>query len=153
MNIIVWNEDPKMKSLHFSRPALLALATSAAVIFASTSAAAQTLDRLAEADANGDGQIAWQEMLDMRAEMFGRLDRNGDGYADSKDAPRIGAAKSRYNEALGKLKSADANGDGRISRTEMLDAPAPLFEQGDINDDKILSADEIAALRSTAATN
>ena len=142
-----------MKSLRFAHPALFGLAASAAVFFASGNASAQSIERLAKADANGDGQIEWQEMLDLREETFGRLDRNGDGFADSKDAPRIGPAKSRFNDALGKLQNADANGDGRISKQEMLDAPAPLFEQGDINGDKVLSGDEIAALRETIMEN
>lgn len=123
-----------------------------AVIFAAAGAAsAQSIERLAEADANGDGNITWQEMLDTRSAMFARLDRNGDGFADSKDSPRMGPMKARFEEALAGLQGADANGDGRVSRSEMLDAPAPLFEQGDTNGDKLLSAEELSALRAEAS--
>lgn len=122
-----------------------------AMIFASTSAAfAQSAERLAEADTNGDGDIAWQEVIDMRAGIFERLDRNGDGVADSNDSPRVGPAKAKYQEAFQKMKEFDANGDGRITSAEMLGSPGPLFEKGDTNGDKILSAAELTALRTLA---
>ena len=114
------------------------------------SASAQDASRLAEADANRDGNITWQEMVDMRAGIFERLDRNGDGFADSNDSPGIGPGKKRFNEALSKVQNADADGDGRISKSEMLDAPAPLFEKGDTDRDKVLSAAELSALRERA---
>lgn len=129
------------------RKSLFALAGGLVLFAAVGNASAQDANRLAEADANGDGSITWQEMLDMRAGIFERLDRNGDGYADSKDSPGLGPAKKRYDEALGKVQNADANGDGRISKSEMLNAPAPLFENGDTNGDKVLSAAELSALR------
>lgn len=115
------------------------------------SASAQSMDRLAEADANGDGNIEWQEMLDMRAGIFERLDRNGDGFVDSQDAPRFGPGRSRFAEALANLEGADADGDGRVTEAELLESPAPLFEEGDTDGDGVLSAEEIAALRETAA--
>lgn len=122
------------------------------ILFASAGAAsAQTLDRLAEADANGDGNIAWQEMLYMRADIFKRLDRNGDGVADSNDKPRIPVAQKRFDEVFNSLRGADANGDGRITKSEMLNGPAPLFENGDTNGDKVLSAAELSALREQAS--
>lgn len=122
-----------------------------AMVALASAASAQSVDRIAEADANGDGNISWQEMMDMRAATFERLDRNDDGFADSKDSPRMGPMKARFEEAFDQLRTADANGDGRISRNEMLNAPAPLFIQGDTNDDKVLSAAELSALRSAGA--
>ncbi len=134
-------------ALHSS---LVALAGGLVMIAAAGNASAQSADHLSKADANGDGSIEWQEMLDMRAAMFERLDRNDDGVADSSDSPRMGPGKKKYAEAFGKLEGADANGDGRISKSEMMEAPAPAFEYGDIDGDKVLSAEEIAALRETA---
>lgn len=112
---------------------------------------AQSADRLSEADANGDGAIEWQEMVDMRAAAFERLDRNDDGFADSDDAPRLGPAKSRFTEVLDQLSDADTDGDGRISETEMLEAPSAAFENGDTDGDQVLSAEEIAVLREAAS--
>lgn len=121
------------------------------ILAAAGPASAQTADRLAEADANGDGNITWQEMTDARAATFARLDRNGDGFVDNNDSPRMGPMKARFQEAFAQLKTSDANGDGRISKSEMMNAPAPLFENGDTNGDKILSAAELSALREQAS--
>ena len=140
-----------MKIASAFKTSLVALAGGVATIAAAGAASAQDMDRIAEADANGDGNVEWQEMLDMRAAIFERLDRNGDGFADSADNPRMGPGKRRYTEALDQLQNVDADSDGRISQTEMLDAPAPLFDAGDTDGDKVLSADEIDALRETAA--
>lgn len=131
---------------------LFALAGALVMFAAPGDAFAQSADRLAEADANGDGNIEWQEMQNMRASIFERLDRNGDGVADSADSPRAGPLKSRFQEAFDNVKAADANGDGRITESEMLNAPSPLFENGDTNGDKVLTAEELAALREQAAT-
>jgi len=128
---------------------LVALGAGLLVLAGAPHAVAQSAERLAQVDSNGDGAIAWQEMLDMRAATFERLDRNGDGFADASDSPRMGPMKSRFNEALATLQDADADGDGRISQAEMLEAPAPLFESGDTDGDKVLSAEELAALRET----
>ena len=127
-----------------------ALAGALVIFAAAGSASAQGMDRLAEADANGDGNIAWQEMLDMRTGIFERLDRNGDGFADNNDSPRMGPGKQRFEEAFSKIENLDANGDGRVSQSEMMNAPSPLFEEGDTNGDKILSAEELAVLREQA---
>jgi hypothetical protein len=130
---------------------MIALAGAFAALALSTPATAQDARRLAEADANGDGNIEWQELINMRAAVFARLDRNGDGYADGRDSPRVGPLKSRFDEAFRSVKDADANGDRRISKSEMLNAPAPLFTNGDTNGDQVLSAEEMAALRASAA--
>ncbi|MEL7042953.1 MAG: signal transduction protein [Pseudomonadota bacterium] len=122
-----------------------------ALIASFGAASAQSLDRLSRADANGDGAIEWQEVLAMRETMFGRLDRNGDGFADMDDRPGFGPATSRFDAALKNLMTAaDADGDGRISKTEMVEAPAPAFTSGDTDENGILSADEIAALSAEA---
>ena len=134
------------------RPSLVALAGGLIMFAATVSASAQSIERLAEADTNGDGNIGWQEMLDLRAATFQRLDRNGDGFADKNDSPRMGPGKKRFNEALTKIQNADANGDGRISKSEMINGPAPLFEVGDTDGDKVLSAEELSVLRAGAAS-
>lgn len=133
------------------RSRLLALAGGLVICFAAGTASAQSMDRLAEADANGDGNIEWQEVLDMRAGIFERLDRNGDGFASSEDAPRFGPGRSRFEEALVNIQGADANSDGKVSKAELLEGPAPMFEQGDTNGDSVLSAEEITALRESGA--
>jgi len=128
----------------FSARATLAAIT----LFASAGlASAQDAERLTQADADGDGNISWEEVVDMRMSAFERLDRNDDGFVDTDDSPRFGPAKARFEEALGELVASDADADGRVSETEMLEAPAPMFTSGDANEDGILSAEEITALR------
>ncbi|MEL6831086.1 MAG: signal transduction protein, partial [Pseudomonadota bacterium] len=111
------------------------------------SAAAQTAEGLARADANGDGSIEWQEVLDMRSSGFERMDRNSDGLVNETDRPRFGPGKNRFQEAFDQLAStADTDNDGSITKSEMMDAPAPLFESADSNADGVLAPDELSAL-------
>lgn len=113
---------------------------------ASNAQAQSASDHLSRADANGDGSIEWQEVLDMRSTMFGRMDRNSDGVIDSKDRPNFGPGKSRFQAAFNDLSAtADTNNDGQISKTEMMEAPAPMFESADTNEDGTLSPDELSA--------
>jgi hypothetical protein len=108
---------------------------------------------LAEADANGDGAISWSEVIALRTQNFERLDRNGDGYIDANDRPR-GPFGARFDEAFTQVKSQfDANGDQRVSRAEMIDAPAPVFTQGDVDGNGVLSAEELSALRAALPAN
>ena len=111
-------------------------------------AIAQDGGRLAAADSNGDGAIEWQEVVDMREAGFERLDRNSDGTVNLDDRPRFGPGKVRFTEAFEELATnADADGDGSISKTEMLEAPAPRFTSADGNEDGVLSAEEIESLQ------
>lgn len=116
-------------------------------------AAAQARDPvqlISEADANGDGAVSWAEVMTMRKQTFARLDRNKDGFVSAADRPR-GAFGARFDQAFASVKSQfDANGDKQVARSEMLDAPSPVFDRGDANGDRILSADEFAALRRAA---
>lgn len=132
------------------RSSVYAVFVGAMSLVVAGSALAQSMDRITEADTNGDGAITWQEMLNMRSETFQRIDRNGDGVADRNDSPRIPAAKKRFDEVFSGIRAFDANGDGRITRSEMMNAPAPAFEYGDTDGDKVLSASELAGLREQA---
>jgi len=106
---------------------------------------------LLSADSNGDGEIAWSEVIDMRTNAFARLDRNGDGFVDKLDRPGFGFGR-RFDEAFNRLQARyDVDADQRISRTELLEGPEPMFEAGDTNKDEVLSSEEMAALR--AGTN
>ena len=116
-------------------------------------AAAQARDPvqlISEADANRDGAVSWAEVIAMRTQTFARLDRNRDGLISAADRP-WGAFAARFDQAFASVKSQfDANSDNRVSRAEMVDAPSPAFDRGDANGDRVLSAQELAALRSAA---
>ena len=123
-----------------------------AFAIATGGAAAQSADEMAKVDTNGDGEIAWEELQDMRVSVFERLDRNGDGVISSDDQPGFGPAKRKYGDAFERVKaSSDANGDGQVTDAEMLEAPSPMFVEGDTNEDGILSAEEISALRGSVS--
>lgn len=134
-----------------NRVSRLLAGTLAAVAFAGVAAFAQAqdaspLERLVEADANGDGDVAWSEVVAMREQMFSRLDRNEDGFIDGDDRGPFGF-RDRFKQAVADVTERfDADGDERVSKSEMVDGPAPLFETGDTNGDGVLSADEIASL-------
>jgi hypothetical protein len=103
--------------------------------------------RILRADQNGDGNIAWSELIAMRDEAFLRLDRNGDGTVNSEDRPGFGFGR-RFDEAFNQLRTRfDRDGDQYVSHAELLDGPEPMFEEGDLNRDAVLSAEEIARLR------
>lgn len=105
----------------------------------------------ARADANGDGDITWEEMTALRAQTFARLDRNGDGVVNSGDSPPR-PFSGRFNNALQTLQADfDVDGNGEIVESEFMAAPAPMFEAGDTNGDSVLSAEEISALRGARA--
>ena len=120
-----------------------------------SSAGAEKPDRqeiIAKADADGDGNVSWDEVTALRRDSFARMDRNGDGVVSADDSPPRFFA-GRFNTALERLQTDfDGNRDGEITEDEMLSAPAPLFEQGDTDGDGILTAAEMASLRASAET-
>lgn len=129
-----------------SKPAILICA---AAILSCTAAEAQTRSNagrfLEGADANHDGTITRAEFIALRTELFERWDRDGDGYAD---APRRRlAARSVSRPGAGLREQLDADGDGRVSRSEFVDGPTRAFDRADGNHDGRLDRDEIAAQR------
>ncbi|MEO1730092.1 MAG: signal transduction protein [Pseudomonadota bacterium] len=108
----------------------------------------EDIDKLVkQADQNGDGSITWSEVIALRETMFGRMDRNEDGYVDQSDRPFF--YRSQFDEALERMGQFDADGDERVSRQELIGGKAPVFEQADINKDQVLSAAEIEAIRAS----
>ena len=60
------------------------------------------LDQLTtRADANNDGDITWSEVVEMRTQVFSRLDRNSNGFVEANDRPRVLGA--RFDEAFAQL--------------------------------------------------
>lgn len=131
--------------------ALPLTATLAALI--ATGAVAQDYGgrAFARADANGDGRLTRAEISAARASQFRRLDRNGDGYVDQAEIDQIRRriemvrGPAGPNQGLG-FDLADANGDGRISRAEFIDA-TPFFARADLNGDGAVTRAEIERLR------
>ena len=134
------------------------------------------LERLKEADANGDGMISKEEAPERMKQHFDRIDANGDGHLDLQELKqaiearmkrpgRGGQGPGRQGpegqgpegqgpgrrgpgpaQMLERLKAADANGDGMISKEE---APEPLkrrFDRIDADGDGQLSKQELQTL-------
>ncbi len=115
-------------------------------ILAATSAWAQKgggMAALQAMDSNGDGSITRAEAQAARATMFDRLDTDDDGALDATER----AAANGQGQMARSLEGADANNDGRIVRAEMMSQPYRGFDRLDRNNDDVLSADEIEALR------
>lgn len=118
----------------------LALATgSALLILAMGAAVAQGAgrhgggrDMLAQADANGDGQISLAELTAVRAEAFARMDQNGDGQISG-------------GELRGRMAEAPEASDGVVTEAEFIERAPPVMERFDANGDNVLDQAELQA--------
>lgn len=115
-------------------------------------------DRGMRGDANEDGQITRQEMVDGAEERFNKLDSNGDGVVtDAEMKAHRDEMREKYKERRGdrmdrrgkqgakRFSQLDANGDGRVSRAEMMDTTSGKFSELDENNDGYLTEEEMKA--------
>lgn len=123
---------------------LLGAAIPAAV--AQPSGGGGPMERLRSLDLNQDGAITKAEARAGRETAFRALDANSDGFVTEaeKQARREEAAKKRADRGGG---GNDANGDGKISRAEFVDAPYRMFDRLDANNNDILDASELEMAR------
>ena len=104
--------------------------------------------RRPQLDTNQDGVIDRTEAaaVPRLAERFDELDRNRDGKLDRSERPhRKGGHHGRHRGGMERVVRADADGDGRISRTEAADLSwiAKSFDQIDANRDGYLVRSEL----------
>ena len=112
-----------MTKFKLNRLEILIAASFATLVATTGQAFAQSPDAdelMSRADLNGDGDISWEEVLDMRANSFERLDRNSDGVVSKDDSPARPFA-ARFNEALERLQAlavthSDASASARAVR-------------------------------------
>lgn len=93
------------------------------------------------ADTNHDGVVSREEFLGARAAQFDRFDADHDGNLDQADAEALPERTGGMFQWM--ERTADANGDGRISRDEFNNMPARGFERMDANQDGVLEPDEM----------
>lgn len=132
----------------------LTLALSLALALGTTSVSAQSsatlIDRMRQADTNGDGIVTRAELITSRAANFKRFDRNGDGALADNDIPWLMRGSSIAAQFATMKAQFDTNRDGRVSRDEFVNGPTPLFDAADTNRDNRLTRAEIDAARATA---
>jgi Ca2+-binding EF-hand superfamily protein len=94
---------------------------------------------LNESDANGDGKVTRTEYDAYRADIFAKLDRNGNGVASQDDAPRVRFAKNKFTGKLEQvLAMADKNGDGMLTRAEWNTPEKDIFALVDQDKDGVI---------------
>ncbi len=113
------------------------------------------MERLKQADTNGDGLISREEAkaLPRLAARFDEIDTNHDNQI-SPDELRAFHEKRRDAMSAAHWKKIDTNGDGRVSLEEAkANAPrlAEHFKEIDTNGDGFITPDELKAAHATHA--
>jgi Ca2+-binding EF-hand superfamily protein len=105
-------------------------------------------NRFARMDTNGNSTVERDEFLahkQAKAERrFARMDKNGDGSVSKEE---YASCQKRKHHKGRMLKRMDENGDGQISQNESLSAWSKWFKRIDVNNDQVVTADEIKAYR------
>ena len=105
-------------------------------------------------DTDGDGRLSRQEVANAPrlAQNFDAIDSNKDGFLSQEELRAARRAQGPRGQGQGWLRW-DANGDGKLSRDEVANAPrlSQAFDQIDTNKDGFLTADELQAAHSNYA--
>ena len=113
------------------------------------------IERIRGWDANDDGLVARSEVPEQMLDRFDRMDENGDGVLEADEIEslpaRMGPGAGRggrgmRGDPIARLRSFDANGDGRITREEIPDQAGGMFDRVDANGDDVITADELDAM-------
>ncbi len=100
---------------------------------------------LRHADANGDGVITREEATARRMQRFNRFDLDKDGSVTEQEA--IEALVRRFRGRVQRrIRSFDANGDGRVTREEFNAPVLERFSWRDSNGDGKLTRDEMPGM-------
>jgi hypothetical protein len=80
-------------------------------------------------DPKGEGVYTCEQWKQYATKLFNDADRNHDGYLDAKEFESIRNADRMLRDA--DIGYFDDNRDGRVSRSEFVDKPNPLFARYD----------------------
>jgi hypothetical protein len=133
---------------------LVQAAIAAATLLAPAIASAQSAqaqggyNRLMALDTDRNGALSHDEMETGRTAMFERVDTNDDGAISMAER---NAARPAHQASGALAAGADANGDGSISRDEFMAQPYPAFDRFDADNNNVLDASELTAMRTQGA--
>lgn len=96
-------------------------------------------------DLNKDSVVTCEEWKTYAAELFDGADANRDGFVDETEYTKI-VSTDRMFQTVG-FSYYDANGDGKIARTEFVDKPNRAFVLLDQSKQCQLSATQVAGAR------
>ena len=127
------------------------LCVSAIAVTAAAQPSAEQMEKvrtlLSESYANGDGKVTRREYDAHRADIFAKLDRNGNNVVSEEDAPRIRAAKRKFTSKLEEvLAVADKNGDGMLSKAEWDNPESDIFTLVDQDGDGMIVLADLPTL-------
>ena len=138
-----------LAALAFASSTALALAADGQAPDAGHGPRGHMLERLKQADTNGDGMLSRDEAkaLPMISKNFDAIDANHDGQITMEELRAFHKARAGERRAE-HWKKIDTDGDGRISRAEaQANAPrlAEHFDQIDANGDGFITPEELRA--------
>jgi Ca2+-binding EF-hand superfamily protein len=99
------------------------------------------LERLRQANTNGDDRVTLEEAQAMAIKRFGRFDANGDGAIDAADREARQAVRRDYRVSR-MLARYGAAGQDSITRDAFLAEIAKRFDRRDLDGDGVLSRSE-----------
>jgi Ca2+-binding EF-hand superfamily protein len=105
---------------------------------------------LAKLDKNSDGQITADEVRPAFPDRRGGEGRRGP-EGEGRRGPEGEAGGNVVEEMVKTLMAFDANGDGKLSKSELPERMQGLFDRADENKDGFLTADEIRKLAAVQA--
>jgi hypothetical protein len=93
-------------------------------------------------DADGDGKVTQDEFRAGHTQRFNAMDTDGDGKITSQEM------QARQGQRMQRMmQRSDTDGDGAISREESQTRANTRFQKLDQNGDKVISRNEIQAMR------
>jgi len=99
-------------------------------------------------DPKGEGIYTCEEWKQYATKLFNDADSNHDGYLDAKEFEAIRKAHPMLRGA--DVGYFDDNRDGRVSRSEFVDKPNPLFARYDKKGTCRITLDDITAIAAPA---
>ena len=96
-------------------------------------------------DRNRDGVVTCDEWKSYAAELFDSVDANRDGVLDRPEYAKLISTDRMFQTV--EFGYYDANGDGKVARTEFVDKPNRAFALLDKNNECKLTANQTAGAR------